>query len=131
MNTIHEIQTALCDLEAEMVEKGVLTPSARVHVTSSGRFCFYADADAPYGTRPFEGRSYFVKYGGTVVDIIQKARDYIATMPSPEEVVTREYLSKVSTAIDYAHEHSIEDKYVTPLRNVTCAMTENLLEDKT
>lgn len=51
----------------------------------------------------------------------------IADMPSPEEAVTREYLSRVASAIDYAAENSIADDYVTPLRGVTCAMTENLL----
>ena len=51
----------------------------------------------------------------------------IAALPSPEEAVTREYLGKVADAIDYGTKHSIDDKYVTPLRGVTCAMTENLL----
>ena len=51
----------------------------------------------------------------------------IAALPSPEEAVTREYLTRVASAIDYATENSIADEYVTPLRTVTCAMTENLL----
>lgn len=51
----------------------------------------------------------------------------IAALPSPEEAVTREYLGKVADAIDFATENSIADEYVTPLRGVTCAMTENLL----
>jgi hypothetical protein len=50
-----------------------------------------------------------------------------AKLPSPEETVTREYLNRVSRAVDYATENSIADEYVTPLRGVTCAMTENLL----
>ncbi|HEV8033709.1 hypothetical protein [Yoonia sp.] len=51
----------------------------------------------------------------------------IAALPSPEEAVTREYLGKIASAIDYATEHSIADEYVTPLRGVTMAMTDNLL----
>ena len=51
----------------------------------------------------------------------------IAALPSPEETVTREYLSRVASAIDFATENSIADEYVTPLRGVTCAMTDNLL----
>ena len=51
----------------------------------------------------------------------------IAALPSPEEAVTREYLGKVAAAVDFATENSIADEYVTPLRGVTCAMTDNLL----
>lgn len=55
----------------------------------------------------------------------------ISALPSPEEAVTREYLTRVASAIDYATENSIADEYVTPLRGVTCAMTENLLTKET
>ena len=51
----------------------------------------------------------------------------IAALSSPEEAVTREYLGKVAAAIDFATENSIADEYVTPLRGVTCPMTDNLL----
>ena len=128
--TIEEIQTKLRALEAMMLGKGVVTPSAQLHVVSSGRHAFHASGD--YGTSPFEGRNYFVEHDETVAGVLTKARDFIAAMPSPEEAVTREYLTKVSAAIDYATEHSIDDDYVAPLRGVTCAMTDNLLtaEDK-
>lgn len=51
----------------------------------------------------------------------------INALPSPEEAVTHEYLGKVADAIDFGTKHSIDDKYVTPLRGVTKAMTDNLL----
>jgi len=51
----------------------------------------------------------------------------IAALPSPEEAVTREYLTRVASAVDYATEHSIDEEYVAPLRGVSMAMTDNLL----
>ena len=51
----------------------------------------------------------------------------INAMPSTDERVTREYLGKVADAIDFGTKHSIDDKYVTPLRGVTKVMTDNLL----
>lgn len=51
----------------------------------------------------------------------------ISALPSADEAVTHEYLSKVAAAIDYARENSIADEYVQPLRGVTCAMADNLL----
>ena len=123
--TIEEIQSELRALEEMMLEKGVVTPRAQVHIVSSGHHAFHANGK--YGTSPFEGRNFLVEHDETVAGVLAKARDYIASLPSPEEAITREYLTKVSAAIDYATEHSIDDDYVSPLRGVTCAMTDNLL----
>lgn len=60
-------------------------------------------------------------------DAMESIFNVIAAMPSPEEAVTRTYLTKVAAAVDYATEHSIADEYVQPLRGVSCAMTSNLL----
>lgn len=123
--TIEEIQTALAELVAAMVEKSVITPRAQINLPDSGRFAIHCDCN--YAHKPFDGRNYFVEQGDTVPECIDKARAYIAALPSPEEAVTREYLGKVADAIDFGTKHSIDDKYVTPLRGVTKAMTDNLL----
>ncbi len=123
--TIEEIQTALGELVSAMVEKRVITPRAQMHVPDSGRFAVHCDCN--YAHKFFDGKNYFVEHDETPSVAIDKARAYIASLPSPEEAVTREYLTRVASAIDYATENSIADEYVTPLRGVTCAMTENLL----
>jgi len=123
--TIEEIQTELRALEAMMLEKGVVTPTAEFTIRVPDRY--FAHLRADYDTRPFDGDYFQVIYGDTPAEALIEARDYIASLPSLEEAVTREYLTKVSAAIDYATEHSIDDDYVAPLRGVTCAMTDNLL----
>lgn len=123
--TIEEIQTALAELVAAMTEKRVMMPRAIMQVPDSGRFAIHCDCK--YAQKPFGGRNYIVQTDETPAKAIDKARAYIAALPSPEEAVTREYLTRVASAIDYATENSIADEYVTPLRGVTCAMTENLL----
>jgi len=123
--TIEEIQTELRALEAMMLEKGVVTPTAEFTIRGPNRYVAHLRAD--YNTKQFDGEYYKIIYGDTPAEALTKARDYIAATPSPEETVTREYLTKVSAAIDYATEHSIDDEYVAPLRGVTCAMTDNLL----
>jgi len=80
-----------------------------------------------YGTTPFWGKEYKVVFDASLADCIAKAHAYIADLPSPEDQVTREYLSRIAKAVDYATEHSLPDEYVTPLRNVSCAMTDNLM----
>ena len=123
--TIEEIQTALAELVAAMVEKGVLKPNASARIQAHSKHSIHLQCD--YERKAFEGKDYFFLYGETPAEAIDAARAYIAALPSPEEAVTREYLTRVASAIDYATEHSIADEYVTPLRGVTCAMTENML----
>ena len=124
--TVEGIESALSELSAMMQEKGVVTPEAILSLKSdAGRGFIHIIAQ--YNTTPFDGRHSRAFTGATIAEKFDKARDYIAKLPSPEETVTREYLNRVSRAVDYATENSIADEYVTPLRGVTCAMTENLL----
>ena len=125
--TIEEIQTALAELVAAMVEKGIPTPLADLTIKPDGER-HYVFLGGAIGWRGFDGSgSTVLSHGNTVEEAFCKARNAIAALPSLEEAVTREYLSRVASAIDYAHDNSIADEYVQPLRGVTCAMTENLL----
>ena len=116
--TIKEIRAEIDALVALMSDKGVLAPRAEVEI-SQDRNVIWLKGD--YVQKPFDGEAYKVFYE------FEDARKYIAKLPSPEDMVTREYLTRVASAVDYATENAIADEYVTPLRNVTCAMTENLL----
>jgi hypothetical protein len=126
---ITEIQTELAALVVQMTEKGVVTPSAELHIKDSGLFSVYITSKYGSGSFGEDANSKFL-HADTPLDAFGKARDYITSLPSPEEAQTREYLKRVASAIDYAAENNIADEYVTPLRGVTCAMTENLLTDQ-
>ena len=121
---ITELQAEMAELEAAMSEKGIATPEATVSIKSD-RFTIHMRG--AYETTPFNGKDYKIIFGASLADCIAEAFAYIAALPSPEEAVTREYLSRIAKAVDYATEHSLPDEYVTPLRNVSCAMTDNLL----
>jgi len=119
---ITEIQTELNKLVVLMTEKGLFSPDADITVPSNRKPYLYLTNV----NRVFEGNcSKFIH--GTVEEMFEKALEVINNLPSPEEAVTREYLSKVAAAVDYATENSIADEYVNPLRGVSCAMTDNLL----
>lgn len=123
--TIEEIQTALAELVAAMVEKGIVKPNASARIMTGSRHSIHLQCS--YERKAFDGKDYLFLYGETLPQCLDDASAYIAALPSPEEAVTREYLNRVASAIDYARENSIADEYVQPLRGVTCAMTENLL----
>ena len=126
---ITEIQTELAALVVQMTEKGVVTPSTEFIMNDGDRFSVYLTAK--YGSGGFgdDGTSKFL-HGVDPLDAFAKASAFIAALPSQKETQTREYLKRVADAIDYAAEKGIADEYVTPLRGVTCAMTENLLTDQ-
>jgi len=121
---ITELQAEIAALEAAMSDKGIVTPQATAPVSTSG---FTIHMRGAYDTTPFNGKNYKVVFDASLADCIAEAFAYVAALPSPEEAVTREYLSRIAKAVDYATEHSLPDEYVTPLRNVSCAMTDNLL----
>jgi len=113
---IKDIRAEIDALVAEMLDKGVIKPEAEVDIYQDS---FSVWIKSLYDQEPFEGDSMKLFY------TFEAAHEYIAKLPSPEDMVTKEYLTRVASAVDYATENSIADEYVTPLRNVTCAMTEN------
>ena len=114
--TIKDIRTEIDALVAEMLDKGVIKPDAELEIHQDR---VYVWLKSSYEQKPFEGDR--IKLCHT----FEEAHEYIARLPSPEDMVTKEYLTRVASAVDYATENAIADEYVAPLRNVTCAMTEN------
>jgi len=123
--TSKEIQTALAELVAAMVERGVCIPKADFTVWPDKMRIYLKTYEVDH--RPFRGQNFSFCDGDTPEECFDAAWAVINALPSSEEAVTREYLTRVASAIDYATENSIADEYVTPLRGVTCAMTSNLL----
>lgn len=126
MRTVTEIEKALDALVAKMTEKGVPLPDASVTIKAQGGEP-YVYLSSQYRSNTFGKDCTEICRGTTVAGAFKQAHKVIDALPSPEEAVTREYLTRVASAVDYATEHSIDDEYVAPLRSVTCAMADNLL----
>lgn len=125
MNTVEEIQTALGELIAAMAEKAVRRPRAELTIRAHEKMYVYLNSE--FQSKSLDGKDSAFFHGETALECFDAARAYIAALPSPEEAVNREYLTRVASAIDYATEHSLPDEYVAPLRGVSTAMTSNLL----
>jgi len=121
---ITELKSELAALEAEMSAKEIQTPRAQITIGFARTSIYIGASD---GSLHFDDNQYKVFYADSASDSIAAARAYIAALPPPDEAVTREYLTRVASAVDYATENSIADEYVAPLRGVSCAMTGNLL----
>ena len=122
-----EIGTRLTALRSALVEKlneqPFLDPSLYVRDTGQCLITLY---------QSYTGGHYDLGTlkADTFEEVLDKADAFVAALPDPEERVTREYLRRVAHAVDFATENAIADKYVNPLRGVTCAMTNNLLTDQ-
>lgn len=116
--TIEEIQAAVDALSVRISEEFGGRPSVNLEFNphQGMRFFLYAAKDVSVLIR-----------GDCLEEMLREANEWIDALPSPDETVTREYLTRVAAAVDYATEHSIAEEYVAPLRGVSCAMTDNLL----
>ena len=122
--TNEEMKAALDRANVALVDRIAKQPylPLSLQLYDNGKWCVggaYLDREM---RERFDGQ-----YADTPEEAFASTFARIAALPSPEEAVTREYLTRVASAIDYATENSIADEYVTPLRGVTMAMTENLL----
>jgi len=122
---IEDIQNALHTLESLMLDKGVSGPVAKLHI---GIESVSVVLWSSWGEKGLNGEDVKVIRGETLLDALEKAAEFVRSLPFPEEVVLKGYLKRIADAVDFATENSISSEFVDPLRKVTCAMTKNLLE---
>ncbi|MGB1215968.1 MAG: hypothetical protein ACPG4X_21555 [Pikeienuella sp.] len=124
--TLNEIQKEIDQLCKMASDKGVVRAEVKFWLEANGNMkcsVWGNHPDIDGGLEQFDGDN--------ADELLAQVCGVIRDLCSPEEIETREFLKKVSDAIDYGHEHSLDDKYVAPLRGVTKAMTDNLLTKET
>ena len=122
---LKDIKDALQCLEAGMLDKGILNPRATMSIRIDDVFATLA---TEFKETTLGGKDFMSFRGETHLEALEKAGAFVRSLPSVEETVLRGYLTRVAKAVDFATENSIKDEFVEPLRKVTCAMTENLIE---
>ena len=124
MNTVAEINTALEKLEALMADRGIKAPSAEYTFKGSKRNLMWLASSEEC----FDGNSYKGFYGiESVQDAIQAAFDYIYALPDPETAARTSWHKDLAGVIDRGWSLNLPDEVMTPLRQGSQAMTENLL----
>ena len=81
--TIEEAQTALAELVAAMVEKGIVKPNASARIMTGSKHSIHLQCG--YERKAFDGKDYFFLYGETLPQCLDDARAYIAAMPPPKK----------------------------------------------
>jgi hypothetical protein len=112
--TYDKIKAAMDDLVAEMLAKGIKTPSAEFTIKSGSRdnIVLWCDTAA----RQLDGNYLKPIYGESPADIIAKARAYIAALPDPATEGERKFTRALAHAVDIATEYALPDAVVAPVR---------------
>lgn len=125
--TIAQVRSQLQTLVDAMLEEGVVLPEAEFTV-NQGRFYIYLMCALSHSA--FDDESYKFCRGDTFAECFTKAQQYITALPDPAEAIVQEYQRKVAAAIDYGTEHSLDERLVSPLRDVSKTISEGLLTDQ-
>ena len=120
--TLQNIVDELC---ADLAIKGVVGPSAQIQFESGAGVTVLLRGE-DLGT--YDAKGFY--NCDSMAEGVQLANDYIEALPSPQRRVENEYLRRLAHAVDYATENAIGEKHVAPLRAVSLALTENLLEGR-
>ena len=124
--TITELNLLLDYMTAQLTDKAITDPSCYLNIHNGGSVQGYLRGDNINDDSTLKG---FYHHDG-VAATLAAMQEYITSLPAAADRVNTEYLRRIAAAVDYATENSLGDEYVTPLRNVTLAMTENLLTHK-
>jgi len=122
--TIEEIQAALDEIAAAMVEKGLIQPAARYWMESGkgGQCicCWRKDENSAY-------QNALEVFHGEPSVSIAAARDWVAAIETIESRAMKTYLGKLADAVDFGAANNIAAEYVDPVRITQKAMSDNLL----
>ena len=127
--TVAQVQANLQTLVVAMVEKGVPTPDAEFTM-KSGADRSYIYLTCAYQQKIFDGEFGKFCFGRSFAECFTEAQKVIASLPDPAEAIVQEYQRKVAAAIDYGTENSLDERLVSPLRDVSKTISEGLLTDQ-
>jgi len=123
--THEETQKRLDAIAAAMTDAGIKLPEVTLLQKSGGRYSMHLNAK--YDTKPFGGDSYKIISGDSIDGLLTAASDYIASLPDPDTAAKQNWQKKLGGVIDEGHALNLPDEVMSPLRQGSQAMTENLL----
>lgn len=125
MLTFEKIQKRIDALAATMGDAGIIQPEVTILQKSGGRHAVHLGA--AYDTKPFNGENYISFHSDNIDALLSKADAFIASMPDPETKAKQDWQGKLGKVIDEGHALNLPDEVMSPLRQGSQAMTENLL----
>lgn len=127
--TIHQVQANLQTIVDAMMEKGVPMPNAEFTMKAGAdRSYIYLTCD--HSQKIFDGSNARFSFGRSFAECFTDAQQAIASLPDPADAVMQEYQRKVAAAIDFGTENSLDERLVSPLRDVSKTISEGLLTDQ-
>lgn len=127
--TIAQLEAKLQTLVDAMMEKGVQMPESEFSMKSgTDRSYIYLTGD--HSHKIFDGSYDILCFGRSFAECFTDAQQAIASLPDPADAVMQEYQRKVAAAIDFGTENSLDERLVSPLRDVSKTISDGLLTDQ-
>lgn len=126
-----EIQTAVNDLVAGMLAKGMREPDAHLNVRANAEPTAYLTWKHGAKGIPYSGsdsKYHFLK-GKTFADCIAAAREWIAKQPDKAETARRDFASAVADAIEVGKARGMDVDFLNPLLDTMKRLSENIIEN--
>lgn len=124
---VTEIQKRLDKLVSAMGAKGMSQPSANVIIKSHQQPALSLDWKSQSEAKLGSDGAYEYFRGDSLRDLFDRADQWVAERPSPEEAKLREFMSAVGKAADMGRELGIEADFVNPLTVLMKTLSENAL----
>lgn len=126
--TYDEIKAAMAELVKAMLDKGVTTPEAKMHIADGDRG--YISLWCNSRARQLDGEYLRQIHGITPQEQIAAARAYIAALPDPATEGDRKFTRKLAEAVDIATEYALPDAVVAPVKTAIRDVNAALLGKK-
>jgi hypothetical protein len=129
MTTINDIYAAINPLPAMLSAKGLVKPEVNVLIEANANLTLMMRWDKPYRNNSWE-QDYECFSGGNFAELVQRAAEYIAGLPSAEQAKLHNFMGKLGGIIDAAKDDGIEVDYLNPLLDTMKRLSENVITYK-
>lgn len=124
--TIDDIYAAINQMPAELLKKGKVNPSVQFHVEANAN-THIAMRYKKYGAVSDWDNEYQHFAGSTFEQSIQKAKAFIAALPSAEQAKLHGFMDKLGKLIDVGKSEGIDIDYLNPLVDSMKRLSENII----
>ncbi|WP_079212969.1 hypothetical protein [Brucella pituitosa] len=126
---IEDIQNACNEFQAALAAKGKNRTVVRFWVESHARYCINLEWHKTNSVRDWDTEGEYL-HGDTPAGLVDRARKFIAALPTAEETKFREFMGALGNAIDLGRKNGIEVDFINPLTETMKRLSENALTDQ-
>ncbi|PRA53862.1 hypothetical protein CQ062_13680 [Ochrobactrum sp. MYb68] len=127
--TIQRMQVVCNELQVALAAKGKSNASVEFSIEANVEFSLVLKWRKPNALHIYEQQYEFIKGANTAL-LIEKARQFIAALPTAEETKFREFMGALGNVIELGRKNGVEVEFINPLTETMKRLSENALTDQ-